>query len=59
MGFFSWLFNAGSKPSAGRSTATSQRSRRKSRAAIHKVYRHGNCPVNHRTHEAAERCRNG
>lgn len=42
---------------AERSIATSLRSggKRKGRSA---VYRHGNCPVNHRTPEAATRCRN-
>lgn len=48
------------------SLATSLRSggrgktRRKSgaRSSIAPVYRHGTCPVNHRTPEAAARCRN-
>jgi hypothetical protein len=44
------------KYSIERSIATSLRSgRRKGRSP---VYRHGNCPVNHRSPEAAERCRN-
>jgi hypothetical protein len=38
-----------------RSAATSIRSTRKGKS---RVYRHGNCPVNHRTPEAAARCRN-
>ncbi len=38
-----------------RSVATNIRSGRKGKA---RVYRHGNCPVNHRTPEAAARCRN-
>lgn len=41
--------------SAQRSVATSVRSGRKGKA---RVYRHGNCPVHHRTPEAATRCRN-
>lgn len=41
--------------SAQRSVSTSIRSGRKRKA---RVYRHGNCPVNHRTPEAAARCRN-
>ncbi|MHB1430619.1 MAG: hypothetical protein ACYCVZ_00665 [Streptosporangiaceae bacterium] len=44
------------KYAAERSTATSLRSGRKKPAG--KVYRHGNCPVRHRTAEAAARCRN-
>ena len=42
--------------SVERSIATSLRSGRKRRKAP--VYRHGNCPVRHRTAEAAARCRN-
>ena len=38
-----------------RSVATSIRSGRKGKS---RVYRRGNCPVNHRTPEAAARCRN-
>lgn len=38
-----------------RSVARSIRSGRKGKA---RVYRHGNCPVKHRTPEAAARCRN-
>lgn len=38
-----------------RSIATSLKSGRKPKA---KVYRHGNCPVKHRSAEAAARCRN-
>jgi hypothetical protein len=38
-----------------RSVATSIRSGRKGKA---RVWRHGNCPVNHRSPEAAARCRN-
>lgn len=38
-----------------RSVATSLRSDRKGKA---RVWRHGNCPVNHRSPEAAARCRN-
>ena len=41
--------------SAQRSVATSIRSGRKGKA---RVYRHGNCPINHRSPEAAARCRN-
>lgn len=41
--------------STQRSVATSIRSGRKRKA---RVYRHGNCPVNHRSPEAAARCRN-
>jgi hypothetical protein len=41
--------------SAQRSVATSIRSGRKRKA---RAYRHGNCQVNHRTPEAAARCRN-
>jgi hypothetical protein len=40
-----------------RSIATSLRSGRKRRGRA-PVYRHGSCPVNHRTQEAAARCRN-
>ena len=47
------------KYSVERSVATSIRSggkkKKRGRAA---VYRHGNCPVSHRTPEAAARCRN-
>jgi hypothetical protein len=43
------------KYSAERAIATSLRSSGKPKA---KVYRHGNCPVRHRTPEAAARCRN-
>jgi len=44
----------------GRSIATSLRSgsKKKKKKGISRVYRHGNCPVNHRTPEAAARCRN-
>jgi hypothetical protein len=38
-----------------RSVATSIRSGRKHKA---RVWRHGNCPVNHRSPEAAAHCRN-
>jgi hypothetical protein len=38
-----------------RSVATSIRSGRKGKA---KVWHHGSCPVNHRSPEAAARCRN-
>jgi hypothetical protein len=38
-----------------RSAATSIRSGRKRKA---QVWRHGNCPINHRSPEAAARCRN-
>ena len=44
-----------------RSIATSLRSgrRKKDRAPAYRaVYKHGSCPVNHRTPEAAARCRN-
>jgi hypothetical protein len=43
-----------------RSIATSLRSGRKTWAKMGRaqVYRHGNCPVNHRTPEAAAHCRN-
>jgi hypothetical protein len=41
-----------------RSVATSIRSGRKRRKGRAPVYRHGNCPINHRTPEAAARCRN-
>lgn len=45
--------------SVERSIATSLRSgRKKSRRGRAPVYRHGNCPVNHRTPGAAARCRN-
>jgi len=40
-----------------RSIATSLRSGLRKKG-ISRVYRHGNCPVNHRTPEAAARCRN-
>jgi hypothetical protein len=40
-----------------RSIATSLRSGRR-RTGRAPVYRHGNCPVAHRTPEAAARCRN-
>jgi hypothetical protein len=43
--------------SVERSIATSLRSGGKKKARS-QVYRHGNCPVNHRTPEAAARCRN-
>jgi len=43
--------------SVERSIATSLRSGRK-RTGRAPVYRHGGCPVNHRTPEAAARCRN-
>jgi hypothetical protein len=43
------------KYSVERSLATSLRSGGKPKA---KVYRHGNCPVKHRSAEAAARCRN-
>lgn len=43
------------KYSVERSIATSLRSGRKRRSPI---YRHGTCPVKHRTPEAAQRCRN-
>ncbi|HUZ54123.1 MAG TPA: hypothetical protein VMU94_16560 [Streptosporangiaceae bacterium] len=43
--------------SVERSIATSLRSGRKRKGRA-PVYRHGNCPVNHRTPEAAARCRN-
>ena len=45
------------KYSIERSIATSLRSGLKKKG-ISRVYRHGNCPVNHRTPEAAARCRN-
>lgn len=45
------------KYSVERSIATSLRSGRK-RKGRPPVYRHGNCLVNHRTPEAAARCRN-
>jgi hypothetical protein len=38
-----------------RSVATSVRSGRKRKAH---VYRHGNCPIKHRSPEAAAKCRN-
>ncbi len=38
-----------------RSVATSIRSGRKRKA---RVWRHGNCPINHRSPETAARCRN-
>jgi hypothetical protein len=41
-----------------RSVATSLRSGRKRRRRKASAYRHGNCPVSHRTPEAAARCRN-
>lgn len=43
-----------------RSIATSLRSGRKrpAKPGSASVYRHGNCPVNHRTPEASARCRN-
>jgi hypothetical protein len=41
--------------SAQRSVATSIRSGRKRKA---RVYRHGKCPINHRSPEAAAKCRN-
>ncbi|MGH3407312.1 MAG: hypothetical protein ACRDRJ_33145 [Streptosporangiaceae bacterium] len=46
-----------------RSVATSLRSGRKRKSGARRngrapVYRHGNCPVAHRTHEAAAKCRN-
>lgn len=44
-----------------RSVATSLRSgreRKGRRKGCARVYRHGNCPVAHRTPEAAARCRN-
>ena len=41
--------------SVQRSVATSIRSGRKRKAG---VYRHGNCPVKHRSPEAAAKCRN-
>jgi len=44
--------------SVERSIATSLRSGRKRRSRRAPVYRHGSCPVNHRTPEAAARCRN-
>ncbi len=44
------------KYSIERSIATSLRSGKNSSKA--QVYRHGNCPVRHRTAEAADRCRN-
>jgi hypothetical protein len=44
------------KYSVERSIATSLRSGRNRRKAP--VYRHGNCPVRHRTPEAAARCPN-
>lgn len=44
------------KYSVERSIATSLRSGQKKRPVA--VYRHGNCPVRHRTPEAAARCRN-
>jgi len=40
-----------------RSISMSLRSGRKKKART-QVYRHGNCPVKHRTLEAAARCRN-
>jgi hypothetical protein len=47
---------------AERSVATSLRSGRTRKSARRKgrapVYRHGNCPVAHRTPEAAAKCRN-
>ena len=43
------------KYSVERSIATSLRSGSKPKA---KVYRHGNCPVKHRSAEAAARCKN-
>lgn len=45
------------KYSMERSVATSLRSGRRpvKKAA---VYRHGNCPIHHRTPETAQRCRN-
>jgi hypothetical protein len=48
------------KFSVERSIATSLRSgsKKNKKKAISRVYRHGNCPVNHRTPEAAARCRN-
>jgi hypothetical protein len=45
------------KYSIERWIATSLRSGLKKKG-ISRVYRHGNCPVNHRTPEAAARCRN-
>lgn len=45
------------KYSVERSVATSLRSGRKRKGRA-PVYRHGNCPVSHRTPEAAARCRN-
>ena len=44
------------KYSVERSIATSLRSGKKSRKVP--VFTHGNCPVRHRTPEAAARCRN-
>jgi len=44
------------KYSLERSIATSLRSGRKKRKA--QVYRHGNCPIRHRSLQAASRCRN-
>jgi hypothetical protein len=41
--------------SAQRSVATSIRSGRKRKA---RAYRHGDCPINHRSPETAARCRN-
>jgi hypothetical protein len=47
------------KYSVERSIATSLRSgRKKRRRRRSAVFRHGSCPVNHRTPEAAARCRN-
>jgi hypothetical protein len=43
--------------SVERSIATSLRSGRRKKGRS-RVYRHGSCPVNHRTAEAAARCRN-
>jgi len=41
-----------------RSIATSLRSGRRKKGRS-QVYRHGTCPVKHRTQDAAARCRNG
>ena len=45
------------KYSVERSIATSLGSGLK-RKGISRVYRHGTCPINHRTPDAAARCRN-
>jgi hypothetical protein len=65
MGFLTWLKRAQQqlhpidklKYSIERSIAASLRSGLKKKG-ISRVYRHGNCPVNHKTPQAAARCRN-